>query len=49
MDASAISALAALVGATIGGLTSFLASWLTQRTQTRVQWIGQAMLRREDV
>lgn len=49
MDASAISALAALIGATIGGVTSLLASWLTQRTHTRVQWLGQAMLRREDV
>jgi len=30
-----ISALAALAGATIGGLTSFATSWLTQRTQLR--------------
>jgi hypothetical protein len=30
-----ISALAALAGATIGGLTSFVTSWLTQRTQLR--------------
>ena len=30
-----ISALAALAGATIGGLTSFSTSWLTQRTQLR--------------
>src|SRR5262245_33047275 len=28
-----ISALAALAGAIIGGLTSFTTSWLTQRTQ----------------
>jgi hypothetical protein len=30
-----ISALAALAGAAIGGLTSFGTSWLTQRTQLR--------------
>ena len=35
MDPSYISALAALAGATIGGLTSFATSWLTQRTQLR--------------
>jgi hypothetical protein len=33
MDPAYISALAALAGATIGGLTSFATSWLTQRTQ----------------
>ena len=30
-----ISALAALAGATVGGMTSFATSWLTQRTQLR--------------
>ena len=30
-----ITAISALGGATIGGLTSFLGSWLTQRTQLR--------------
>ena len=35
MDSAYISALAALAGATIGGLTSFATSWLTQRTQLR--------------
>ena len=35
MDAAYISALAALAGATIGGLTSFGTSWVTQRTQLR--------------
>ncbi len=33
MNPAYISALAALAGATIGGLTSFATSWLTQRTQ----------------
>jgi len=35
MDPAYISALAALAGATIGGMTSFATSWLTQRTQLR--------------
>ena len=39
MDASIISAVAALIGAAIGELPSVLASWLTQKTQTRAQWL----------
>jgi hypothetical protein len=35
MNPAYISALAALAGALIGGLTSFTTSWLTQRTQLR--------------
>ena len=35
MNPAYISALAALAGAIIGGLTSFATSWLTQRTQLR--------------
>ena len=35
MNPAYISALAALVGAIIGGLTLFATSWLTQRTQLR--------------
>ena len=35
LDPAYISALAALTGAAIGGLTSFATSWLTQRTQLR--------------
>lgn len=47
MDASFISALAALAGAAIGGLTSVLASWLTQHTQARAQWIAQDKMSRQ--
>jgi hypothetical protein len=36
MNASIISALAALAGAITGGLTSVLASWLTQRAQDKL-------------
>jgi hypothetical protein len=35
MNPAYVSALAALAGATIGGMTSFATSWLTQRTQLR--------------
>lgn len=49
MDASAISAVAALTGAAIGGLTSVLASWLMQKTQTRAQWLAQDKVRRQEL
>ena len=49
MDASAITALAALMGATVGGLASGLASWLTQRTQLRAQWSSQETIRRQEL
>jgi hypothetical protein len=49
MNASLISALAALLGATIGGLTSALASWLMTRTQARAQWLAQDILRRQEL
>ena len=37
MDSATISALAALSGAVIGGVTSFGTSWLSQQTQAKVQ------------
>jgi hypothetical protein len=49
MNSSIISALAALAGATIGGLTSFLTTWLTQRTQARAQWLAQDKQRRQEL
>ena len=49
MDASVITGLAAVVGAAIGGLTSILASWLTQRTQARARWLAQDVVRRQDL
>jgi hypothetical protein len=43
MDASVITALSALGGATIGGLASGLATWLSQRSQAKAQFfIDQA-------
>jgi hypothetical protein len=49
MDGSAITTLAALLGAAVGGLTSVTATWLTQRTQVRAQWLGQEIQRRQDL
>ena len=37
MDAAYLSALAALAGTAVGGLTSFLGSWLGQRAQAKAQ------------
>ena len=39
IDSATSSALAALAGATIGGVTSFAATWPTQQTQARAQAI----------
>jgi hypothetical protein len=49
MNASVISALAALAGAAIGGLTSVLASWWTQQIQAKVQWLAQERSRRQEL
>src|SRR5271169_5392741 len=49
MNASVISALAALAGATIGGFTSVIASFLTQKYQAHAQWLVQEKLRRQEL
>src|SRR5262245_40072955 len=49
MDASVITAFAALTGAAVGGLTSGLASWLVQKTQVRAQWLAQEKLLRQEL
>src|SRR5262249_22265612 len=49
MDTSVITALAALAGAAIGGLTSVVASWLTQRSQAREQRLAHYQLRRQNI
>jgi len=49
MNASIISALAALAGAAIGGLMSAVGSWLAQQQQTRTQWFTHDRLRREEL
>jgi hypothetical protein len=47
VDGSATTALATLLGAATGGLTSVLGTLLTQRTQARAQWLEQNALRRQ--
>ena len=47
MDAPIISALAALTGAAVGGLTSGIANWLNHRSQVRAQWILHEKSRRQ--
>jgi hypothetical protein len=47
VDASIITALAALTGAAVGGLTSGIANWLNQRSQLRAQWILHEKTRRQ--
>jgi hypothetical protein len=49
MDTSVVTALAALAGAGIGGLTSVLASWLSQRAQARMAQLAHYQLRRQEL
>jgi hypothetical protein len=47
MDVSIISALAALTGAAVGGLTSGIATWLNHRSQVRAERVLHAKSRRQ--
>jgi hypothetical protein len=47
VNASIISALAALTGAAVGGLTSGMAAWLNHRSQVRTSWILDEKSRRQ--
>ena len=47
MEASIISALAALTVSTVGGLTSVAANWLNQKGQIRAQWLHHERNRRQ--
>ena len=49
MDISIIPALAGLTGTAIGGLTSGITSWFAQKTQSRVQFLAQDKLLREQL
>lgn len=49
MDSATITALAALAGATIGGVTSFGTSWLSQQTQAKVQARSRKLSQREEL
>jgi hypothetical protein len=47
VDASITSALAALTGAAVGGLTSGISNWLNHRSQLRAQWLLHEKSRRQ--
>jgi hypothetical protein len=47
MEAAYISALAALAGTAVGGLTSFATSWTTQHAQVRAQRLASERDKRE--
>jgi len=49
MDTSIIPALAGLTGAAIGGLTSGIASWLAQKSQSRVRLLAQDKITRQEL
>jgi hypothetical protein len=49
MDVAYISAVSALAGSVIGGLTSGYTTWLSQRTQARASMIAHDLARREDL
>jgi hypothetical protein len=49
MDAGYVTGLAALGGATVGGVTSFITSWTTLRAQTRAQGRSNSKSRRQDL
>ena len=49
MDVAYISALSALAGSVIGGVTSTSMTWLTQLARTRSEQRSQTIARREDL
>ena len=49
MDTAYISAISALAGSVIGGLTSGFTTWLSQRSQARAGMIAHDLSRREDL
>jgi len=49
MDIAYISALSALAGSVVGGLTSTLTTWLTQRAQAQTTQLAHEIARRQDL
>jgi hypothetical protein len=49
MDFAYLSALAALAGSVVGGLTSGMTTWLSQRAQAKAGQLAHEMSRREDL
>jgi len=49
MDVAYLSALSALAGSVVGGLTSGVTTWLSQRSQARAALLAREMSRRDDL
>src|SRR5258708_37638641 len=49
MDVAYLSALAAIAGSVVGGLTSTITTWLSQRAQARAGQLTHEMSRRDDL
>jgi hypothetical protein len=49
VDVAYISALSALAGSVIGGMTSGVTTWLNQRSQTRAGQIAHEVARRQEL
>jgi hypothetical protein len=49
MDVAYLSALSALGGSVVGGLTSGITTWLSARSQARAGQLAREMLRRDDL
>jgi hypothetical protein len=49
MDVAYISALSALAGSVVGGFTSTVTTWLTQRAQARAGQLAHEIGRRQDL
>jgi hypothetical protein len=49
MDVAYVSALSALAGSMIGGLTTGITTWITQHSQTRAERISHERARRQDL
>jgi hypothetical protein len=49
MDVAYISALSALAGSAVGGCTSTLTTWISQRAQARAAQLAQEITRRQDL
>ncbi len=49
MDIAYLSAAAALAGSVVGGLTSTMTTWITQRSQARSAYLARELQRRDEL
>jgi hypothetical protein len=49
MDVAYVSALSALAGSVVGGLTSCFTTWLSQRAEAKARQLAHDLSRREDL